>query len=369
MSDKPIYVTKPYLPPLGEFLPYIEKIWETKILTNHGPFHEMFEKKLCDYLGVKEVVLFNNATSALMVALHSMDLAGEVITTPFTFVATSHSIIWNRLKPVFVDIDPNTLNIDPEKIEEAITSKTSAILAVHCYGNPCDINSIEQIAEKNNLKVIYDGAHAFGVEFEGESLLNFGDLSIVSFHATKVFNTFEGGAVICHDLKTKEQLRKLANFGFVDEVTMDGLGTNAKMPEINAALGIIQLKYFDNVLTSRRRLDEQYREAFQDIEGIDCLMMNNQTKQNFAYFPIFVREAYPLKRDQLYQKLKNNGIHARRYFFPLVSSFTAYEKYYNSITDKLVNAKITSLQVLCLPFYPELAKEEIERVIRIIAAA
>jgi len=367
MKKKPIFVTQPSLPPIEDFLPYIESIWDSKILTNHGPFHEQFTCALKDYLGVKEVVLFSNATLALITALQSLNLTGEIITTPYTFIATSHSVIWNKLTPVFVDIDPITLNICPKKIEEAITDNTSAILAVHCYGNPCDVFAIDNIAKKYNLKVIYDAAHAFAVEHNGRSLLDFGDLSVVSFHATKVFNTFEGGAIICHDELTKNKLTKLTNFGFVNELEIDGLGLNAKMPEINAALGIVQLNYIDTAMDKRKGIDELYRQGLGGVKGIQCLSNSKQSKKNYAYFPIFVQSSYLLDRDDLYDKLKNNGFFVRRYFYPLTSSFPVYEGYASSSKNNLPVAHERALAVICLPIYPDLSFENVRHVIQLIA--
>jgi len=366
MKNKSIYVTQPSLPPLEEFLPYIENIWENKILTNHGPYHEEFTKALKDYLGVKEVVLFANATLALITALQSLGLKGEVITTPYTFIATSHSILWNKLTPVFVDIDPVTLNIDPQKIEAAITSNTSAILAVHCYGNPCDVQSIDTVAKRNNIKVIYDAAHAFAVEHKGQSLLNYGDLSVVSFHATKVFNTFEGGAIICHDEATKDKLKKLTNFGFVNEVEIDGLGMNAKMPEINAALGLVQLNHIDKVIAQRSSIDMLYREGLKHVIGIHCLPKSHQSKKNHAYFPILINHQYSLKRDELYEKLKNNNYFVRRYFYPLTSSFSVYEKYESASKSNHPEAHEISEKVICLPIYPTLSFDDVKTIIQLI---
>jgi dTDP-4-amino-4,6-dideoxygalactose transaminase len=366
MKNKSIYVTQPSLPPLEEFLPYIEKIWENKILTNHGPYHEEFTEALKDYLGVKEVVLFANATLALITALQSLDLKGEVITTPYTFIATSHSILWNKLTPVFVDIDPVTLNIDPQKVEAAITSNTSAILAVHCYGNPCDVQAIDTIAKRHSIKVIYDAAHAFSVEHEGRSLLNYGDLSVVSFHATKVFNTFEGGAIICHDETTKDKLKKLTNFGFVNEIEIDGLGLNAKMPEINAALGLMQLKYIDKFIAERSSIDMFYREGLKHVIGIHCLPKLHQSKKNYAYFPILINHQYSLKRDELYEKLKGNGYFVRRYFYPLTASFSVYEKYESASEKNHPKAHAISEKVICLPIYPTLSFEDIRVIIQLI---
>jgi len=301
------------LPPLEEFIPYLEQIWKNKWLTNSGPFHQQFEQALCDYLGVKHLALFTNGTVVLVTALQTLRITGEVITTPYSFVATAHSLLWNGIKPVFVDIDPLTFNLDPEKIEAAITPQTTAIMPVHCYGHPCDVDRIEKIAGNYGLKVIYDAAHAFGVQCHDGSVLNHGDLSVLSFHATKVFNTFEGGAIICHDAKTKQRIDHLKNFGFVDEVTVVASGINGKMSEINAAFGLLQLKGIDEALRKRKAIDTRYREGLARAIGIHCMSCAGEKVANYAYFPILVQPDYPLSRDALYQKLQNNDIYARRY--------------------------------------------------------
>jgi len=288
MTKKPIYVTQPYLPALDEFLPYLEKIWANKVLTNGGPFHQELEKELCNYLGVNYISLFTNGTVALVTALQALRVTGEVITTPYSFVATTHSLLWNGIKPVFVDIDPRTLNIDYTKIESSITPQTNAIMPVHCYGRPCDVDQIQIIADKYNLKVIYDAAHAFGVNFNGDSVLNYGDLSVLSFHATKVFNTFEGGAIICKDAKTKQQIDQLKNFGFVDEVTVVAPGINGKMSEINAAFGLLQLKNINSVIEKRKLIDRTSRSGLKNLKGIVCLNDDGINVTNFSYFPILV---------------------------------------------------------------------------------
>ncbi len=324
--NKQIYVTQPFLPPLEEFIPYLEQIWASKILTNGGPFHQQLETALCEHLGVGHISLFTNGTVALVTALQALRVTGEVITTPYSFVATSHSLLWNGIKPVFVDIDANTLNLDPSKIEAAITPQTTAIMPVHCYGHPCDVDAIEKIADNYNLKVIYDAAHAFGVQDTGGSILRHGDLSVLSFHATKVFNTFEGGAIISPDAKTKQRIDHLKNFGFVDEVTVVAPGINGKMSEINAALGMLQLQHIGTALAKRQRIDASYREALRNIKGIRCLHDAGEKVANYAYFPILVDSDYPLSRDALYQKLKDSGIHARRYFYPLISQFPMYRQ-------------------------------------------
>lgn len=366
MSSEPIYVTKPSLPPLSEFLPYLEQVWENRILTNNGPFHQSLENELAKFLGVKEVSLFNNGMSALVTAIHSLNLTGEVITTPFSFVATTHALALNNLKPVFVDIDPHTLNIDPLKIEAAITSKTSAILAVHCYGNPCDVEKIETIAKKHKLKVIYDAAHAFAVNLNGKSILNYGDLSILSFHATKVFNTFEGGATISHDSNTKKKIDLLKNFGIENETTVSLIGSNGKISEVNCCMGLLQLKYIEQYINSRKETDEAYRDGLKSVRGIRCLSTPAATKPNFAYFPILVSNDYPLSRDLLNEKLKEHNIYSRRYFYPLISNFPTYNDLPSSKPSNLIEANKAADQILCLPIYPGLSFEDQHRIISII---
>ena len=365
--SQPIYVTQPYLPPLAEFIPYLEKIWDNKILTNNGPFHQQFENALCDYLGVKHLSLFTNGTIALVTALQALRITGEVITTPYSFVATAHSLLWNGIKPVFIDVDPNTLNLDPAKIEAAITPHTTAIMPVHCYGHPCDVNAIQKIADNYNLRVIYDAAHAFGVQYHDGSVLNHGDLSVLSFHATKVFNTFEGGAIICPDAKTKTRIDHLKNFGHVGEVTVVAPGINGKMSEFNAAFGLLQLKYIDQAIAQRKAIAAVYRTQLADVKGIHCLNNLSQTQTNYAYFPILVQADYPLSRDGLYQKLKNNGIHPRRYFYPLISDFPMYRSLPSAHKDNLSVATQAALQVLCLPIYPTLDMSTVEKIVQFIA--
>ena len=364
--NKPIYVTQPFLPPLADFIPYLEQIWENKILTNGGPYHQQLEKALCEYLGVEHIALFTNATIGLVTALQALRVTGEVITTPYSFVATAHSLLWNGIKPVFVDVDPRTLNLDPSKIEAAITPQTTAIMPVHCYGHPCDVDAIQNIADNYNLKVIYDAAHAFGVKCHCGSVLNHGDLSVLSFHATKVFNTFEGGAFICPDAKTKTRIDHLKNFGFVDELTVVAPGINGKMSEINAAFGLLQLKHIDGALNQRKIIDANYRDQLATVVGIQCLGDAAETVGNHAYFPILVQQGYSLSRDGLYEKLKGKGIHARRYFYPLISDFPMYRGMPSAKHDNLPVAVDASAKVLCLPIYPTLTSAEQQRVIDII---
>lgn len=367
MNDKPIYVTQPYLPPLEDFIPYLQQIWDSKQLTNCGPMHQKLEVALADYLDVPAVALFNNGTNALLSALQALDIAGEVITTPYSFVATSNSILWNKLTPVFVDIDPNTLNINPSKIEAAITPHTSAIMPVHCYGNPCDVVAIQRIADQHNLKVIYDAAHAFGVRDSGGSVLRHGDLSVLSFHATKVFNTFEGGAIICPDIATKKRIDQLKNFGITDEVNVDAAGLNGKMSEINAAFGLLQLEHVHKVMARRRKVDSFYREKLANVKGIAVLPVNDLSESNHSYFPIMVTDEYAISRDELYQKLKDQNIFSRRYFYPLISEFPVYRNFASANANNLPVATKAAQQVLCLPIYPDLTLDSMSRVIDIIS--
>lgn len=366
MSDKPIYVTQPFLPPLEEFLPYLQKIWDSKILTNGGVFHQELEKSLCKYLGVEHISLFANGTLALVTALQALRITGEVITTPYSFVATAHSLLWNGIKPVFVDIDPNTLNLDPAKIEAAITPHTTAIMPVHCYGHPCDVEAIQKIADNYNLKVIYDAAHAFGVKCHCGSLLNHGDLSTLSFHATKVFTTFEGGAIVCPDAKTKQRIDHLKNFGYVDEVTVVAPGINAKMNEVSAAFGLVQLEHIDEALDRRKQIDATYRRLLANVGGIQCVKNAQELRSNYCYFPILVSAEYRLDRDGLYQKLKSHNIHPRRYFFPLISDFPMYRSLPSAQRANLPVAHDAANRVLCLPIYPNLTEQNVERIVDLI---
>ncbi|MCO6188384.1 DegT/DnrJ/EryC1/StrS aminotransferase family protein [Rhizobium sp. L1K21] len=367
MKDNRIYVTKPKLPPLEEFIPSLEKIWENRILTNGGPFHQQFEEELAAHLGVPYVSLFSNGTLALMTALQALRVTGEVITTPYTFVATSNALLWNGLKPVFADVDPQTLNLSPKAIEAAITPETTAILPVHCYGQPCDVEAIQKIADDYNLNVIYDAAHAFGVNTPKGSVLNYGDLSILSLHATKVFNTFEGGAIVCKDIKTKTRIDRLKNFGFVDETTVVTHGINGKMNEFSAALGLLQLKYIDSMIEARQTVDALYREKLAGIPGISCITGDGEGRHNYSYFPILVGPEYGIDRDALYELLSENGIHARRYFHPLVSSFPMYRNLPSAREDNLQVALKAASEVLCLPIYPDLETTTISTITDIIA--
>jgi len=368
-KNKPVYVTRPYLPSLEEFVPYLKQIWDNQWLTNNGPFHQQLEQALCEYLGVKHLALFTNGTIALITAQQALGVTGEVITTPYSFAATAHSLLWNGIKPVFVDIDPETLNLDPNKIEAAITPQTSAILPVHCYGHPCDVDRIKAIADTHGLKVIYDAAHAFGVQSDTGSILNHGDLSVMSFHATKVFNTFEGGAIVCPDAGIKQHIDHLKNFGIVDEVTVVAPGINGKMSEINAAFGLLQLKSIDTALRKRKIVDACYREALAGAKGIHCLSGAGEKVANYAYFPILVRPEYPLDRDELYKSLRDSGIYARRYFYPLISDFSMYKGLPSAAPSNLPVAKKAASEVICLPIYPEIKQSELDRVIRVILGA
>lgn len=365
----PIPVTSPLLPPLEEFIPYLEQIWASRRLTNSGPFHEQLETELAAYLGVDHLCLFANGTLALVTALQALRITGEVITTPYTFAATAHALLWNNIKPVFVDIDPHTCNLDPDRIEEAITPATTAILPVHCYGLPCDVDRIQRIADTYGLKVIYDAAHAFGVRQDGVSILRHGDLSILSFHATKVFNTFEGGAIICPDAKTKQRINYLKNFGFVDEVTVVAPGINGKMNEVQAAFGLVQLKHIDTALNSRSRIFERYRSALAATPGAQILNLPETLFWNHAYCPIFIGPDYPVSRDALYARFRAENILARRYFYPLLSTFPMYRGLPSSLRARLPHAHRAADQVLCLPIYPSLPVETQDRIIDIVLTA
>ncbi|HDR51592.1 MAG TPA: DegT/DnrJ/EryC1/StrS family aminotransferase [Mariniphaga anaerophila] len=365
--EKPIYVTQPALPPLAEFVSYLEQIWDNKILTNNGPFHQQFEKELAEFLDVPYISLFTNGTLALVTALQVLRISGEVITTPYSFVATSHSLWWNNIKPVFVDIEPEFCNLNPEKIEAAITPKTTAILPVHVYGNPCKVERIQEIADIYGLKVIYDAAHAFGVNYQNNSLCAHGDLSVLSFHATKVFTTMEGGAIICHDAATKKRIDFLKNFGFAGETTVMAPGINSKMNEMQAALGLLQLKHFKKNIQQRKAIADIYLEKLNSVKGISVLSGPVNTQSNYAYFPIFVDEhKYGLSRDELYERLKQNGIFCRRYFYPLISEFPMYKGLDSAKPENLQIAQEIAKQVICLPIYPALEHDTVMKTSRII---
>lgn len=365
----PITVTQPYLPPLDDFVQSLQEIWDRKWLTNNGVFHQRLEKALCEYLGVEHLALFSNGTIALITALQALRITGEVITTPYSFVATTHSLFWNNIQPVFVDIDPVTLNLDPDKIEAAITPRTTAIMPVHCYGQPCQVERIQKIADTYGLKLIYDAAHAFGVQYKEQSLLRYGDLSVLSFHATKVFSTIEGGAIVCPDAKTKERIDHLKNFGIADEVTVVAPGINGKMNEVQAAFGMLQLQHIDKALALREGVDAHYRRALTGVPGLTVLPLPAQGKHNFAYFPVLVGPEYPLTRDELYEKLKAAGIHARRYFYPLISDMPMYRGLPSAAQTNLPIALETAERILCLPIYPDLSEADVQRVIDIVRSA
>ncbi|MDO9634666.1 MAG: DegT/DnrJ/EryC1/StrS family aminotransferase [Paludibacter sp.] len=367
MRNKLIQVTQPFMPPLEEFIPYLKEIWNNKWLTNNGSMHQQLEKELAAYLGVKHISLFANGTLALMTALQAMNIQGEVITTPFSFVATTHSLWWNKITPVFADIEPETFNINPDKIESMITSKTTAILPVHVYGNPCDYEKIQSIADKYNLKVIYDAAHAFGVKANNHTILNQGDLSILSFHATKIFSTIEGGAIISHSDDMKHHIDNLKNFGFRGETTVEEPGINGKLNEVQAAYGLLQLKYINSFIEKRKLITETYRLLLKDIKGIHFIGDLKHVEPNYAYFPILVDEdKFGISRDQLYEKLKENNIFARRYFYPLISSFEPYKDLTSACKDNLPVANKIAEQVLCLPIYVDLSLEDINHIVNII---
>lgn len=364
MDKKTITVTSPLLPPLEEFMPYLQDIWDRKWLTNNGHYHQELEKALCEYLKVPYISLFTNGTLPLMCALQALRITGEVITTPYSFVATTHSLWWNGIKPVFVDIDPKTGNIDPDKIEAAITPRTTAIMPVHVYGKPCDTERIQEIADKYGLKIIYDAAHAFGVEVNGESILNAGDMSTLSFHATKVYNTIEGGALVMHDEATKKRVDFLKNFGFAGETTVVAPGINGKMDEVRSAYGLLSLKHVDASIEARHLVAIRYREALRDVPGITFFDDMPGVKHNYSYFPIFVdAEKYGMTRDELYFKMKESQVLGRRYFYPLISEFSTYRGLESAHPDNLPKAHRMADTVICLPMHHELGEEELERTI------
>ena len=364
MEKKTITVTSPLLPSLEELMPYLQDIWERKWLTNNGHYHQELEKALCEYLKVPYISLFTNGTLPLICALQALRITGEVITTPYSFVATTHSLWWNGIKPVFVDIDPETCNIDPDKIEAAITPKTTAIMPVHVYGKPCDTERIQEIADKYGLKVIYDAAHAFGVEVNGKSILEAGDMSTLSFHATKVYNTVEGGALICHDEHTKKRIDYLKNFGFAGETTVIAPGINGKMDEVRSAYGVLNLKQVDAAIEARHQVAIKYREALRGVKGIRVMEDMPGVRHNYSYFPIFIdAEAYGMTRDELYFKMKENGVLGRRYFYPLISEFSTYRGLESARPEHLPMATKIADSVICLPMYHNLMEKDVDRVI------
>ena len=366
-NKKLITVTSPLLPPLEEFIPYLEEIWESKWITNNGQFHRQLEEALADYLGVKYVSLFTNGTLPLITALQALGIKGEVITTPYSFVATTHALWWNGIKPVFVDIDPETCNLDPDKIEAAITERTTAIMPVHCYGMPCDTEKIQTIADKHGLKVIYDAAHTFGVRVNGESILKAGDMSTLSFHATKVYNTVEGGALVCHDAETKKQIDFLKNFGFNGETEVVAPGINSKMDEIRSAYGLLNLRQVDAAIEARHKVADYYRSALRTVKGVKVFEDVPGVRHNYAYFPILINAAeYGMTRDELYFKMRDDNVLGRRYFYPLISTFDTYKNLESSNPANLPVATRIADEVICLPMYYGLTEEDLERVVRCI---
>ena len=367
MIDKPIYVTSPLLPSLEDFTFLLKEIWESKMLTNNGNFHQKLEEELAKYLKVPYLSLFTNGTLPLITALQAMRITGEVITTPFSFVATTHSLWWNGIKPVFVDIEPETCNLDPSKIEAAITPRTTAIMPVHVYGKPCKTKEIQEIANKYGLKVIYDAAHAFGVEINGESILNFGDMATLSFHATKVYNTLEGGALVVHDEQTKKRIDYLKNFGFASETEVVAPGINSKVDEVRAAYGLLNLKQVDHAINSRRKVAIRYRDELQGVKGITFFNDIPGVRHNYSYFPIFINaEEYGMTRDELYFKMKEHNVFGRRYFYPLNSTFSTYRGLDSANPDNLPIATQMSNNVICLPMHHALSENEVEYILQII---
>lgn len=365
MNNKLITVTSPLLPPLEQFIPYLEQIWASKQLTNNGQFHQQLEVALAAYLGVEHLSLFANGTTALITALQALHVQGEVITTPYSFVATAHALLWNRLTPVFVDVDEDTFNLDPAAVEAAITERTTAIMPVHCYGRPCDVDALQAVADRHGLKLIYDAAHAFGVKDDsGASILRHGDLSVLSLHATKVFNTFEGGAIISPDAATKQHIDHLRNFGFVDEVTVVTPGINGKMSEIHAAFGMLQLQHIDGALQRRQQVDQLYRHLLDDVPGLTLKV--RERGSNYSYFPVLVGDDFPLSRDELYQQLRDQQVHARRYFYPLITEMGPYREMSDLREPPWPRAQKIASQVICLPIYPDLSDEDVARIVGIV---
>ena len=362
-----ITVTSPLLPDKEEFVRLLSEIWESKWITNNGQFHRQLEKELAEYLKVPYISLFTNGTLPLITALQALRITGEVITTPYSFVATTHSLWWNGIKPVFVDIDPATCNLDPSKIEAAITPRTTAIMPVHCYGKPCDTEAIQEIADKYGLKVIYDAAHAFGVEVDGESLLNAGDMSTLSFHATKVYNTIEGGALVMHDEQTKKRIDYLKNFGFANETTVVAPGINSKMDEVRAAYGILNLRQVDAAIEARQHVAQRYRQALRNIDGLTFFDDMPGVRHNYSYFPVFIdAEKFGMTRDELYFKMKDASVLGRRYFYPLISDFSTYRGLPSATPQNLPVATRIANQVICLPMHHELSEKDLTRIINCI---
>lgn len=369
MSERPLYVTRPFLPPLEDFLPYLQEIWASGQVTNGGSFHQRLEAALSEYLEVDHLSLTANGTLALMSAIRVLDLAGEVITTPFSFVATSHVLLWNGITPVFADIDADGLNLDPAAVEAAITPRTTAILAVHVYGRPCDVRALQDIADRHGLRLLYDAAHACGVRTAGYNLLQQGDLSVLSLHATKVLHTFEGGAVVSPDARTKRRIDELRNFGFAGETSVVSAGINAKMNELQAAFGLLHLQHLDAAIARRKAIDACYRQALAEVPGIRCLALPDVVRYNHGYFPIRVDDDYPLSRDDLLSSLRDKGIYARRYFYPLICDFPMYRGLPSAEPGHLPVARRVAGEILCLPIYPEMDDADCRRVAGLIRAA
>lgn len=362
-----ITVTSPLLPDREEFNRLLAEIWDSKWITNNGRFHQQLEKELAEYLKVPFISLFTNGTLPLITALQALRITGEVITTPYSFVATTHSLWWNGIKPVFVDIDPATCALDPQKIEAAITPRTTAIMPVHCYGKPCDTRAIQEIADKYGLRVIYDAAHAFGVEVDGESLLNAGDMSTLSFHATKVYNTIEGGALVVHDEATKKRIDYLKNFGFANETTVVAPGINSKMDEIRCAYGLLNLREVDKAIEARQRVAVRYRKALRNVDGITFFDDMPGVRHNYSYFPIFIdAERYGMSRDELYFKMKEANVLGRRYFYPLISEFSTYRGLPSAQPENIPVATRIANEVICLPMHHVLTDSDLDRILKII---
>ncbi len=367
MIGNQITVTSPLLPDLDEFNELLKEIWNSKWVTNNGGFHRKLEQALCDYLKVPYISLFTNGTLPLLTALQALHISGEVITTPYSFVATTHSIWWNGCKPVFVDIEESTCGINPDKIEAAITPRTTAIMPVHCYGKPCNMERIQAIADKYGLKVIYDAAHAFGVEENGQSVLCQGDMATLSFHATKVYNTLEGGALVMHDEETKQRIDYLKNFGFAGETEVVAPGINSKMDEVRAAYGLLNLRQVDEAIEKRHQLAIKYREALRNVKGIRFFDDMPGVRHNYSYFPIFINaEEYGMTRDELYFKMKEQGVLGRRYFYPLISTFSSYCGLPSAAPENLPVATRIANEVICLPMHHELSREDLSRILEII---
>lgn len=364
MDNELITVTSPLLPNLDDFNEMLKQIWASKWITNNGSFHKQLEKELAVYLKVPYISLFTNGTLPLITALQALRITGEVITTPYSFVATTHALWWNGIKPVFVDIDPTTGNINPDKIEAAITPKTTAIMPVHVYGKPCDTKRIQEIADQYGLKVIYDAAHAFGVEVNGESILNAGDLSTLSFHATKVYNTVEGGAMVMHDEKMKTRIDYLKNFGFANETTVVGPGINSKMDEVRSAYGLLNLKQVDAAIEARHQVAIKYREVLRNVEGVTFFDDIPGVRHNYSYFPIFIdAKKYGMTRDELYFKMKEQNVLGRRYFYPLISEFSTYRGLESAKPENLPEAHKMADSVICLPMHHALSNDDIQRIL------